>query len=302
MQETAKTRKLAVKKRGNKAGFWFFKLFLNCFGLSGAYALLYFVSLHYLLFDRQARVSGLCYIKRRFRGEGILRKVFRLYRLFVSQGKQLIDRFALISAKEKFDFQLVGYEKLKDVLSAGKGAFLLLTAHVGNWQIAMTALKKIEKTVYLIMRPEDNPAVAESLNISAENSSVHIISPEGYLGGVVEAMNALDKGNIVSVMGDRKYGFEATKVRFLGDIAYFPFGAFSIAASSNVPVVVLLSAKLKKNKYLVDVSNIIYPRYEGKEGKREQLNRYVQVFAGILDKYVQEYPYQCFLFHDVWAE
>lgn len=302
MQKVANVNKLRVKKRGNRLGFWFFKFFLNCFGLSGAYALLYFVSLHYLLFDRDALTKGLCYIKRRFPRDGFWKKRIQLYRLFVSQGKQLIDRFALISKKESFDLELVGYDKLKEILSVNKGGFVLLTAHVGNWQIAMTALKKIEKVVHLLMRPEDNSAVAQSLHISSEDSCIRIISPEGYLGGVVEAMNALDKGDIVSIMGDRKYGFEAIEVNFLNDTAYFPFGAFSIAASSNVPVVVLLSYKLSRNKYIVDVSNIVYPRYESKVGKKEQLRQYVQQFALILDKYVLEHPYQCFLFHDVWAK
>ena len=86
----------------------------------------------------------------------------------------------------------------------------------------------------------------------------------------------------------------------MGEKAYFPFGAFSLAAGSNVPVVVLLSAKLAKNKYVVDVSNIIYPEYKNVSSKRQQLKNYVQEFAGILEKFFLEYPYQCFLFHDVW--
>ena len=110
------------------------------------------------------------------------------------------------------------------------------------------------KPVYLLMRPEDNLAVKESLHIDAEDNFIKIISPEGYLGGVVEAMQVLKEGNIVSIMGDRKYGFEALEVSFLKNKAYFPFGAFSLAASNNCPVVVLLSAKLPGNKYIVDLA------------------------------------------------
>jgi predicted LPLAT superfamily acyltransferase len=113
-------------------------------------------------------------------------------------------------------------------------------------------------------------------------------------------MQVLKDGNIVSIMGDRKYGFEALEVSFLNDKAYFPFGAFSLAASSNCPVVVLLSAKLPGNNYIVDTSHIIYPRYNSNQNKREQLKVYVQEFADILEKYAVQYPEQCFLFHDVW--
>ena len=66
------------------------------------------------------------------------------------------------------------------------------------------------------------------------------------------------------------------------------------------PVVVLLSAKTSYKKYLVDVRNVLYPRYRGAVGKKEQLRAFVQEFAGILDSYTAQYPYQCFLFQDIW--
>jgi len=297
-----KEPKIEVKKRGNRLGFWFFKFFLMVFGLGGSYGLLYLVSLHYLIFDRLAVKNSLSYIKRRFPHSGFLKNRINIYSLFVSQGKQLIDRFAIISGKDIFDLELKGFDKLNNLLSNKEKGFVLLTAHVGNWQIALTVLKKINRQVYLVMRPEDNPAVKESLNIDSQDNFIRIISPEGYLGGVVESMNALKSGNIVSIMGDRKYGFEALGVSFLKDTAYFPFGAFSIAASSDCPVVVLLSAKLSRYKYVVDVSNIIYPKYGSKADKRQQLKAYVQEFADILEAYVKEFPFQCFLFHDVWGK
>ena len=300
MQRSPEHTKIITKRRGNRLGFWFFELFLRSLGLRGAYALLYFVCLHYLLFDRSAVGNALSYIQKRFPTANFLKRRLEVYKLFVSQGKQLIDRAAILSRKNLFDIQLKGYEQLSSLLADKNKGFVLLTAHVGNWQIALTTLKKMAKPVYLMMRPEDNTAVKGSLNIDGQDNFIKIISPEGYLGGVVQAMQVLKEGNIVSIMGDRKYGFEALEVSFLKKAAYFPFGAFSLAASNNCPVVVLLSAKVGQNKYMVDVSHILYPRYNSNKDKREQLKSYVQAFADILDEYVVKYPYQCFLFHDVW--
>jgi len=300
MQKSPNPIRINTKKRGNRLGFWFFRILLKFSGLNGAYALLYFVCLHYLFFDKSAVLNALSYIRRRFPTANFFQQRLEVYRLFISQGKQLIDRAAIISGKNIFDIQLKGFEQLNSLLAVKNKGFLLLTAHVGNWQIALTTLKKMAKPVYLIMRPEDNAAVKESLNIDAQDNFIKVISPEGYLGGVVEAMRVLKEGNIVSIMGDRKYGFEALEAFFLKDKAYFPFGAFSLAASSNCPIVVLLSAKLGENKYSVDVSHILYPRYNSGKDKREQLRIYVQEFADILDEYAAKYPYQCFLFHDVW--
>ncbi|MCX5714398.1 MAG: hypothetical protein NT033_06235, partial [Candidatus Omnitrophica bacterium] len=160
---------MSVKKRGNRLGFWSFSVCLKFFGLSGAYGLLYFVCLYYLLFDKKAVSNAHSYIKRRFPGCGLLKSSFKVYRLFISQGKQLIDRFAIISDSKIFDIELRGYERLSALLAEKNKGFVLLTAHVGSWQVALTTLKKMRKPVYLVMRPEDNAAVRESLNIDAQD-------------------------------------------------------------------------------------------------------------------------------------
>ena len=302
MQLDKREPKIITKKRGNTFGFCFFQSITKLFGLRVAYSFLYLICLHYLLFDREAFNGALAYVKRRFPQSGFFATRLHAYRLFISQGKQLIDRYAAVSGNLLFNVQVEGVEKLMELLTQRKEGFILLTAHVGNWQVALTTLKNLNRTVHLVMRPEDNPAVERSLNISREGDFVRIISPEAELDGIIKIMHALKEGDIVSIMGDRKYNFDALGVSFLGDKAYFPYGAFAIAAAANCPVVVLLSAKLSYKKYLVDVRNILYPRYSAAVSKREELRKFVQEFATLLDNYTQEYPYQCFLFHDVWKK
>ena len=64
-----------TKKRGNSLGMAIFQSSLKLFGLSGAYGLLYFVCLYYLVFDRIAVASSMAYIKRRFRSYGFWRRL-----------------------------------------------------------------------------------------------------------------------------------------------------------------------------------------------------------------------------------
>ena len=147
MQKSPSYTKINAKKRGNRLGFWCFEVLLKFLGLPGAYALLYLVCLHYLLFDRIAVLNALSYINKRFPATGFFKKRLEVYRLFISQGKQLIDRSAIISGKNLFDIQLKGYEQLSSLLADKYKGFVLLTAHVGNWQIALSTLKKMSKPV-----------------------------------------------------------------------------------------------------------------------------------------------------------
>ncbi len=302
METAEKTRKIKVKKRGNALGLLIFQGCLRLFGLRGAYGLLYPVCLYYLLTDRQAVGATMAYVRRRFGDHGAWRRHLDVFRLFVSQGTHLIDRHAAISGHDIFHRRLVGYEHLTSHLEQSRAGMILLTAHVGNWQIAMKELNKLGKPVYLVMRPEDNVAVQKSLKIDASDEHIRIISPEQELGGVVDIINALQRGHIVSIMGDRSYGFNALEVDFLGGKVRFPYGPFAIAAATGSPVILLLTAKISHKSYVVDVSNVLKPSYTGRKGKKEQLRPWVQQFAAVLEEFAKRHPYQCFFLDDTWTE
>ena len=287
--------------RGNRIGFWFFRLFLRFGGLYAAYTLLYGVTLHYWLFDKTAVKNSSAYLKRRFPLDSKIKIRFKVYKLLYSQGKQLIDRVAKISGAVSFDFNFVDRDKLNRLAESKKG-YIVLTAHAGNWQLAMTELGQFNKKISLVIRPENNEAVKKALNINKADNKFGIISPEEHLGGIVPVIKELNDGNIVSYMGDRSYGFESVKINFLGAKANFPYGAFAIAAATKVPIVIALASKTGLKTYKVDFTNIIKPEYKSRKNKKNQLSEWVQEYADILNDFFEEYPYQCFLFHDVWEK
>ena len=293
-------RKIKAKKRGNKLGIWFFSMLLRLFGLKGAYSLLRLVCVHYVLFDKEAVTAAMEYVKRRFPACSYLEGRRHVYRLFISQGKQLVDRYAAVSGNVTFDSNPDAYNQVEQVVGEHKNGAILLTGHVGNWQVSMTLLEQLDIKLFLVMRPEDNPALVESSKVSKKGEKVRIISPEQDMGGAVEIVNALSQGGLVFMMGDRKYDFHSTEVSFLGATAKFPQGAFRIAAAAGCPVVVWFSNKITDKLYNVKVEGVLNPCYEKNRRKDEQIKVWVQEFASLLETYVEKYPYQCYLFHDVW--
>lgn len=293
-------KKKTAKQRGTTLSLGFFRLMITLFGLRGAYLFLHPVCLHYLLFDRQVVRSALAYTRRRFPGEGFLKQRFRVWRLFVSQGQQLIDRYAALTGKVEFEYDITGAEKALARIKAADNGIILLTSHVGNWQLAMSALGKLEKNVYLVMLPEHNGAVKNALKMREERDKIKFISSDGHLGGVVEIMNALQGGNMVSIMGDRSEGFESLPARFLGDQAAFPYGGFQIAATANCPILFLFASKTGLKNYHVDLSHSITPVFTSRKERRANLSIWVQHYADILTDYCEAHPMQCFLFQDIW--
>jgi predicted LPLAT superfamily acyltransferase len=103
-------------------------------------------------------------------------------------------------------------------------------------------------------------------------------------------------------MGDRSYGFSGVDIDFLGAPARFPIAAFKIAAAAGCPVVVALPAKISARAYELDIAAVFEPAYAAGPDQATQLRQWVQDYARVLEAYLERFPLQCFLFHDVWRE
>lgn len=286
------------KKRGTALGFWFFIMAVRFTGLRGAYGLLFIVCSWYALFDSAIVQSALAYLKRRFPTHGPLRQRWNVYRLFIAQGRCLIDRYYLIHGGDQLRFHKRNFDQITPLLQCERG-FLLLTAHVGNWQSAMVSLEGWKKTVHLLMRPDPHEMRTQKLGLHQHADRVRIINPAGYLGGVLDVMNALDAGDIVSVMGDRDYeNSRKVAVGFMGGVAQFPCSGFVFAHAARRPIAVLFSAKTGPYDYDVQIAGII-ASHPG-ETKAAFIRRGAQEYAALLENYLQHHPLQCFLFQDIW--
>jgi predicted LPLAT superfamily acyltransferase len=166
----------------------------------------------------------------------------------------------------------------------------------------MAAFKKMKRTVHLLMRHEDNIAMREVMQVDAEDSRMKIISPDQYLGGIIEMMQALEQGDVVSIMGDRTYGADGVEVDFFGQKALFPYSAFQIAASAKCPLAVMLSSKTDYDSYSVEIADVLYPVLNRKGSRKEQLQELVQKYSSLLESYLVQNPFQYFIFYDVWGD
>lgn len=284
------------KVRGNALGFWFFRTALRLTGLRGAYGLLYIVCAHYALFDGQARATALSYLSKRFPKDGALKRLFHVYLLFVSQGKCLIDRYAMNAGVTTFEFE---NEQVRTRLRELQGqGFVLLLSHAGGWQSALPSLRNMAgaRPVSLLMNEAESAEVRK--HVRGDDGGFHVIEPTDGPGCVVEMVMRLQQGEIVSIMGDRAYGGQTAPVQFIGAEAAFPVSAFAVARAAKCPVVVLFVPKTGMRTYRIEVYTIDAMA----SGERAAVRSALQHYADLLTDFTQRYPLQCFLFYDVWKK
>lgn len=232
-----------------------------------------------------------------------LEKLRAGYRLSLEFGKVLVDRAIIgILGPKRMEVRFDAREDLLELVQEGKG-LILVAAHVGCWQVAMSALGFLGVPVNMLLQREEGDVDRQYFEHSADRLPHRIIDPGGYLGGTLEMVDALKKGQVLCVMGDRVFGNRknVVPVDFLGKSAYFPFSAFKIASVTGAPVAILFSWKTGPGSYALNLADVIrVPGGMGRSGKG--FRPYVARFVEALESFSKEHPYQFFNFYDIWGE
>ncbi|MDR2462651.1 MAG: lysophospholipid acyltransferase family protein [Verrucomicrobiales bacterium] len=264
-----------------------------------AYALLLCVATWYTLFNAHGQ-RGEFYLARRFNDSGWLKKLWRRWRLNFSFGQVLIDRAAAgisgsagVAGEREFTAQITA------LLARGRGA-LIVSAHLGCWQMAMAAMEIIPVPKYVVYRRPDGDVDKLAHEHGGLASTVQFIDPAGPFGGTPEIMAALARNAVVCVTGDRVFGSArgALSVPFLGGNINVPASAYRIAAATGAPLLVIFFPRLGAGRVGAELTAVmdIPDRGANVQNYRAEAER----FAAAMEKFCAARPYQFFNFFDLW--
>ncbi len=296
-------RQWTSRSIGSSIQHRFFYMLIRVGGRRLAYFFLYFIVSYYILFRPSIRRKSYFYLAHRFPDNSGFKKIIRSYRLSLELGKVLIDRAIIgILGHEKLSVSFEQRESLRDLVSKGKGVIFLI-AHAGCWQVALSALGYLQTRVNMLIRREEGDVDRHYFEHKSGESPFEIIDPDGYLGGTLEMINALKRGEVLCVMGDRVFGNpkNTISVDFLGEEAPFPYSAFKIASATGAPLVILFSFKKGADRFGLDLARVIHvPPNLGRSG--ESYRPYVSEFVDVLEEYTARHPFQFFNFYDMWGK
>lgn len=242
------------------------------------------------------------YLSRRFPGQTPCARLWDCYRLNLGIGRILVDRAVLgILGPGSLKVSLGGLAELKALLLEGRG-LLLVTAHVGSWQLAMNSLGSLESGVSLLMHREAGDLDRQFFEHRAGGSPFRIIDPAGYLGGALEMLQVLKERQVLCIMGDRVLGGESgtVGVEFLGGEVQLPISPYKLASATGAPIAVIFPYCTKGGGYALLIAGVIrVPELLGRSAAAYR--PYAERFARALEGFVAEHPHQFFNFFDMWA-
>jgi predicted LPLAT superfamily acyltransferase len=285
------------KSRGNRLGYRIFVWILEKLGVWPAYFLLRFVAFYYFLFSRHSSACIYDYFRRHL-GYGKLASLLGIYRNYYQFGQTLIDKVVIMTdIPNRFSFDFDGEENLRQMADLKRGG-LLLSAHIGNWEIAGHLLKRINTRIHIVMYDGEEKDIKEYLESVTGERNARVIVVKDDLSHIYLINQALLNNEFVCLHADRY--MENNKIletEFLGSNARFPAGPFILAATCRVPVSFVFAMKESSLRYHFFATGI--KEYDP-AGKNENIPRILREFKGAMEEKLKKYPEQWYNYYNFW--
>jgi predicted LPLAT superfamily acyltransferase len=285
------------RSRGNKLGYRIFVWVLRHFGVKPAYFLLRFVTAYFFLFSYKASRS-LYALYRHKLGYSRWTSLFKIYRNYYMLGQSIIDKVVLMSGmKNKFSFNFDGEENLRAIAKMEKGG-MLLSAHIGNWDIAGHLFKRLETRINIVLFDGEHEQIKNYLEGVTGQRTVNIIVIKNDLSHIYAISDAFKNNELVCMHADRFIeGNKTLTAGFLGEKARFPLGPFILAEKFKVPVSFVFAVKETPMHYHFFASEAITPPTGTRDAVLQQM---VNEFSGAMEEKLKQYPDQWYNYYNFW--
>lgn len=286
------------RSRGSRLGYSIFVQLLSRGGLKPAYALLHFVTIYYRLFVPKA-IRPLRYLYKNRMGFNTARTRGLIKQNLLIFGQTLIDKIAVLAnAATGLSFEHTGIEHIEDLVKAGKGG-LLISAHLGNWEVAGHLLQRVQATVNIVMYDGEAAQIKDYMEQFDNKRSFHIIFIKDDLSHIYEINAALNRNELVCLHADRyRPGNRTIAHGFLGEEALFPAGPFILASKLKAPVCFVFAFKETNFHYHFYAAPPKIYEGRGMEGAHLMLDDYIV----LLEQKLKQYPAQWFNYFDFWKK
>jgi lauroyl/myristoyl acyltransferase len=229
------------------------------------------------------------------------RRQLRIYRTMWTFAWCLTERYERLRTARPFHLHADGIERWAELCGSGNG-FILVTAHVGNWEVgSMVPAAAEARPVHVVREAEADPQaqeyVAELIRKQGGGLYITHFAEDPRLGMLL--LDALRRGEIVALQGDRpRTGGRVAGATLFGRPFPLPVGPAALARAAGVPLVPVFVFREGRRRYRVEIRPPIHvpPAAESPAGIDEALRQ----FAAELERAIATEPHQWFCFRRLW--
>ncbi len=294
-------RQWTGKTRGGRLGNLFFVQLIRCGGLALAPFFLFWTSLHFLFADPRGRGHSFELARRLGLGNTTWQRWRFARRHFYTFGTLLLERVAILNGfAQRFEFRFEQEEAIVAALGQKQGV-ILVTAHIGSWEVMGHLLQRLQTPVTLVMYDGAPPAMRRTLERLSEGRSFQVLYTDGSPTSAAGILAALRRGEIVGMMGDRVLSGRSVEVDFCGGRARFPVAPYVLAVTSGAPLLHVFALRTGRRRYGLSASTTGTFAYTDRRDKEPDLARWAGEFARRLETVLRAHPHQWGNFFAFWG-
>lgn len=260
------------------------------------YSIMHFWLIWYVIVRPTERNGAYDFHRRR--GRNRWQAAFDVYRSFYHFGKVILDRFAVYSG-HRFDITVENKEFYYDKVQS-KSGFVMLFSHFGNSEMAAYTMNTPDKKMNILAFGGESPVVmANRAKVLSENNIGMIIMNPGEMEHIFAIHEAISRGEVLAVAGDRNMGEKAIVCDFMNGKAPFPAGVFQLCVAIKCPILLTFVVKEKGNNYRIYTEEL---HVNTALSRNENAKDLAQQFATRLEQMALKYPYEWFNFYKFWRD
>lgn len=232
----------------------------------------------------------------------LFRRALSAYRVFLNYSFYLIDIFFLSHGAKrikKYNIKIYGEEHLNELIKKNIG-FILMTIHMGNWEIASAVLSKKNVKSYVIYSPDSEETIEYNRKTLRNIFNVNDIPLNRKTFFSIQLLNTLREKGIVAFQGDRLMGDSGVEVKFFGKNALFPKGPIVLGMVSGAPILPVFCTMKGYNGYILSIEKPY--NIQLCETRDETIRRALEDIVKIFQKYVLQYAEQWYTFMPFWEK
>jgi KDO2-lipid IV(A) lauroyltransferase len=191
-------------------------------------------------------------------------------------------------------FSVKGLANLRATVGKGKGA-LVLTGHVGNWELMPVAAAMTGYSANVLYRPIDYAPLDRFFVETRTRFGLKMIPKDASL---LRVFRALKRGETVAMLLDQNVGLhKGVMVDFFGRRACTSYGLAYIALKTGAPVVPFFVVR-NENGFTAEIGAEIPFIKTGDD--RKDLEENTRQYSEALESIIRRYPDQWFWIHNRW--
>jgi KDO2-lipid IV(A) lauroyltransferase len=226
----------------------------------------------------------------------------RIYRTVWSFGWCLNERHERLTTERPFQVEAEAIEFWNEAAQPGQG-LVLVTAHLGNYEVgSMLPAQLRDRQVHLVREPEADEQAQGFLQevlagFTQSGYTMHFQSDDPLQG--IELLDALRRGEIVAVQGDRpRMGSRSIDATLFGRPFPLPPGPAALARIAGVPLLPVFVFREGRRRYRVVFRPSIRPPRTG--DRAADLETAMRRVAAEVEWAIRRAPYQWFCFRRLW--